>query len=165
MLHATGIPPHHLKLKEGAICSLMRNMSVEKGLVKNARVIIHRMHARYLEVKVIPNTTRQHVTPTGEIHCIPRLHFDFKPENCAWSVRRTQFPLRLAYATTFHSCLGLTLQRAVLDVRTPVFAHGQLYTAISRVRTRNDIRLLYKQNEDGTIDTSIRNIVYKELLL
>lgn len=29
---------------------------------------------------------------------------------------------------------GLTLEKAVLDLRTDLFVHGQLYTALSRVR-------------------------------
>jgi hypothetical protein len=57
----------------------------------------------------------------------------FQPARCPWTIERRQFPLRLAYATTFNSCQGLTLDRVVLDLRTDVFAHGQLYT---RVRNR-----------------------------
>ena len=32
---------------------------------------------------------------------------------------------------------GLTLARTVLDLRTDLFAHGQLYTALSRVSQRH----------------------------
>ncbi|CAG8493439.1 18904_t:CDS:2, partial [Racocetra fulgida] len=35
-----GIPNHEIQLKTGAICSIMRNISIHKGLVKNACVII-----------------------------------------------------------------------------------------------------------------------------
>ncbi|CAG8735620.1 10387_t:CDS:2 [Gigaspora margarita] len=35
-----GIPSHEIYLKVGAICSIMRNISIDKGLVKNQRVII-----------------------------------------------------------------------------------------------------------------------------
>jgi len=33
-----GIPPHDLSLKVGCIATIMRNISLEKGLVKNTRV-------------------------------------------------------------------------------------------------------------------------------
>jgi hypothetical protein len=36
LLTHNGIPFHELKFKEGWICSLMCNMSVQKGSVKNA---------------------------------------------------------------------------------------------------------------------------------
>ncbi|KAG1805850.1 uncharacterized protein BJ212DRAFT_1283206 [Suillus subaureus] len=54
-----------------------------------------------------------------------------------------QFPLRPAYATMFNDCQGLTLRRAILDLRTDVFAHGQLYTALFRARNRRDIQALF----------------------
>ncbi|CAG8668261.1 7543_t:CDS:1, partial [Scutellospora calospora] len=50
---------------------------------------------------------------------------------CSWTVHRKQFLLRLAYSTTFNSYQGLTLDRIVIDLRIYVFAHGQLYIAIS----------------------------------
>lgn len=38
MLHEPGVPPHQLSLKVGNIASIMRNLCIERGLVKNARV-------------------------------------------------------------------------------------------------------------------------------
>ena len=40
VLTHNGIPPHLLQLKRGCVCSLMRNLSVHNGLVKNARVVV-----------------------------------------------------------------------------------------------------------------------------
>jgi hypothetical protein len=134
MLTQNGIPAHQLRLKEGCICSLMRNMSVRHGLVKNARLIVLRLHRRFIEVRVINNRTGQ----LGDIHCIPRIRFEFTPSRASWTVHRLQFPLRLSYATTFNGSQGLTLDKTVLDLRCEVFAHGQLYTALSRIRCRGD---------------------------
>ncbi|KAG2742226.1 hypothetical protein P692DRAFT_201725486, partial [Suillus brevipes Sb2] len=64
------------------------------------------------------------------------------------TVNRKQFPLRPAYATTFNGSQGLTLQKAVLDLRTDSFAHGQLYTALSRVRGRRDIQALFREDKE-----------------
>ena len=35
-IHEPVVPPHELHLKESAICVVMRNLSLEDGLVKNA---------------------------------------------------------------------------------------------------------------------------------
>ncbi|KAI8814704.1 hypothetical protein BJ742DRAFT_665935, partial [Cladochytrium replicatum] len=35
-----------------------------------------------------------------------------------------QYPIQLAYATTFNSC---TLDKVMVDLRKLVFSHGQLY--------------------------------------
>ncbi|KAG2337535.1 hypothetical protein BDR05DRAFT_770200 [Suillus weaverae] len=103
MLTHPNIPPHRLGLKVNAICAVQRDMSVEKGLVRNARVRITALHRRFVEVQ-IPNT--------GEVHCLPRITSAFNPARSSWTVNRKQFPLQPAYPTTFNGSQGLTLRRA-----------------------------------------------------
>jgi hypothetical protein len=161
MLHESGVPPHALSLKIGCNASIMRNLSIEKGLVKNARVQVVSLLPNVIEVRLL-----QQLQPSSEqadsTFYLPRIVFEFKPQRANWTVQRRQFPLRLAYATTFNSCQGLTLDRVVLDLTMPVFAHGQLYTSLSRVRTSWDIHIL--RNPDET-DHSTLNVVYHDLLL
>ncbi|KAI5791442.1 ATP-dependent DNA helicase PIF1, partial [Pyronema domesticum] len=78
------------------------------------------------------------------------------------TIRCRQFPLCLAHAMIFNSCQGLTLDRVMLDIRIPVFAHGQHYTSLSRVFNRRTVRvLLNEDNEMGDTD----NIIYSNLLI
>lgn len=163
--NARGVPPHALRLKVGAICTLQRNLSVEKGLVHNARVIIKAMGTHTVTVSLLrpnfdPSSNQEYVETE---HQITRITFLFKPFNgrMPFHVRRRQFPLRLAYAITFNSCQGLTLDRSVLDGRVEPFAHGQLYTATSRTRCRTASRLYLPDQEERTL----ANIVYNRLLM
>ena len=98
----------------------------------------------------------------GDIHCIPRIRFEFTPTHASWTVHRLRFPLCLAYATAFNGCQGLTLDKTVLNLRCEVFAHRQLYTALSRIRNRADSRVLFSEDHGEPLTT---NVVYKELLL
>jgi hypothetical protein len=141
-------PLHQLDLKINAIYAIQRNLSVEKGLARNHRVRIVALHRRFLEVQ-ISNTT--------ETHCLPRITFAFNPRGSNWTVNRTQFPLRAAYATTFNVSQALTLHCTVLDLRNDAFAHGQLYTALSNVQ-HDAIRILFAPNNE---DRDTANIVYK----
>ena len=55
--------------------------------------------------------------------------------------RYRQLPVRLAWALTIHKSQGLTLDRVHVELGRGMFAHGQLYVALSRARTLDGVTL------------------------
>lgn len=69
----------------------------------------------------------------------------------------TQIPLRLAWAITIHKSQGMSIDRAVMDLRE-VFEYGQGYVALSRVRTLDGLHLLGWNDRTFQIHPKIRSV-------
>ena len=80
-----------------------------------------------------------------------------------FDMRRRQFPMKLAFGMTINKSQGQTLSIMGLYLPTPVFTHGQLYVAMSRVRSIDAVKVCIK---DGGASRELYtdNIVYKEVL-
>ncbi|CAD6961823.1 unnamed protein product [Tilletia laevis] len=99
-----GVPARRLQLKVGQLCSLIRNLNVQEGLIKHARVAITRVNVRSISIRLLS---------TGKAFTLPRVTFIFSPRTSAFRITRKQSPLRPAYACTFHGAQGLTLDRSI----------------------------------------------------
>ena len=63
---------------------------------------------------------------------------------------------------TINKSQGQSLSRVGLFLREPVFTHGQLYVALSRVKSRQGLKLLIL-DKDGNLAKNTTNVVYKEV--
>ncbi|KAI0690185.1 hypothetical protein C8T65DRAFT_588157, partial [Cerioporus squamosus] len=134
------------------------NFAPERGLVKNARVVVVNVGKKIITVRMLRGVGGVGTTESEDI-LISRIPFMTTLESGHTLVRR-QFPLAPAYATTFNSCQGLTLDVVGVDLVRPVFSHGQLYTALSRIRHRSHAKVRLRPGQMKT-----RNVTYHEILL
>ncbi|CAN1729154.1 ATP-dependent DNA helicase pif1, partial [Linum perenne] len=74
-----------------------------------------------------------------------------------------QFPIRICYAMTINKSQGQTLDHVGIYLPKPVFSHGQLYVAVSRVRSANGLHILISNNPPNPHNET-RNIVYQDIL-
>lgn len=152
-----GVPPHLLHLKKGDICLVLRNLSKRHGLVTNKRVRILELMSNSIKVQTLDAIPK--------VAIIPRIRFKFRLSvGDSFEMMRTQFPLRLAYCMSYNKSQGQTLQRVLLDITTPPFAHGHLYVALSRVTLYSDVHILCDSSQlfDGVPFAT--NTTYPELL-
>ncbi|XP_022015125.1 uncharacterized protein LOC110914650 [Helianthus annuus] len=65
------------------------------------------------------------------------------------------------FARTINKSQGQSLSKVGLYLKDPVFTHGQLYVALSRVKTREGVKILIF-DADGKPTNKTSNVVYKE---
>lgn len=161
-LSPSGMPPHKLRLKIGAIIMLLRNLNTRRGLCNGTRLEVLELKNTVIIAKSLTGSSKD------EIHVIPRIDLAPSQTGLPFQLRRRQFPVKLAFAMTINKSQGQTLKRVGIFLPEPAFAHGQLYVACSRVRERTDVKLKIidgplqgELKNDGKIYT--RNVVYKEI--
>jgi hypothetical protein len=69
--------------------------------------------------------------------------------------------VRLYFAITINKAQRQSLQKVGINLRQPVFTHGQFYVAFSRVINVANLDVLLPYRDNGMIE----NIVYPEILL
>ena len=155
----SGMPPHKLVLKIGAPIMLLRNMNGARGQANGTRLIIRAMDNFVLDAEIISGKN------IGARVFIPRIPLISSDSTLPFQLRRYQFPIRPAFGMTINKAQGQTLERVGVYLPKPVFAHGQLYVAASRVGSSKALKFMLGQGtylEKDEIHT--RNVVYREAL-
>jgi hypothetical protein len=138
------LPPSELMLWPGARIMLLRNLFVPLGLFNGQILKVVSVHRHIISATI----EKSEVHSTTRIHHIPRCKLDGTVASSKFT--RLQFPVRLAYAMTANKSQGQTLtDRVVIDLRHESFSHGQLYVALTRVISRDQIMLLLPANVNG----------------
>jgi hypothetical protein len=135
---------------------LLRNLNPREGLANGTRVIVLNMYNHLVEVQIVGGPH------AGKVALIPRITNNCE-DDLPFTLQRRQFPLKLAFAMTINKSQGQTLRNVVLYLPFPVFAHGQLYTAFSRVGDPSSIKALIKDSKRADGRTYTSNAVYRQV--
>lgn len=112
--------PSVLKLKVGAQVMVTRNISANMKLANGTRGVVREMHKDHVVIQTLYGDR-----PIARFECVN--------ENDR-KIQYSAMPLILAWAITIHKAQGVTLDCCSIDIGKSLFACGQAYTALSRVK-------------------------------
>jgi ATP-dependent DNA helicase PIF1 len=100
-INLSGMANHNLNLKVGSPIILIRSLNTFDGLCNGTRLIVTALRERVIEAKILSGTHR------GQTAFIPRI-FLVTSSDCdlPFTLRRLQFPIRLAFAMTINKSQG-----------------------------------------------------------
>ncbi|XP_020994900.1 uncharacterized protein LOC107481086 [Arachis duranensis] len=154
-IRCSGIPNHELIVKVGTPIMLLRNIDHSAGLCNGTRLVITKLGKHIIEAKSMTGKN------AGQKVFIPRMTLSPSDHRIPFKFQRRQFPIMVSYAMTINKSQGQSLSKVGLILKKPVFTHGQLYVAISRVTNKKGLKILLCHEEERSNETD--NVVFKEV--
>ncbi|CAN1274853.1 ATP-dependent DNA helicase PIF1 [Linum perenne] len=155
-LRIGNFPDHELKLKVGVPVILLRNIDQSMGLCNGTRAIVRTLGTWSIEIEIITGSN------IGDRVYLPRMTLSNKQKSLNFTLLRRQYPLALSFAMTINKSQGQTLQNVGLCLKKQVFTHGQLYVALSRVTTKDGLKIISCDDADDE-KSCMKNIVFQEI--
>jgi len=145
--------PEELVLKEGAQIMFVKNDNRNQDFYNGKLARVIELGSDHIRVKMSGEERELNLEPMdwNNIKYEVDENKELK-ENTTGTF--SQYPIKLAWAITVHKSQGLTFDRAVIDVGK-AFAPGQVYVALSRLRSLDGLILNTKINSGG-ISTDVR---------
>ena len=133
---------YNINCKDGLVngsCGIVTNIEYEESGAHKPSAILVKFDDTCVG-KIYSDSTVQEAIPIAM--CSAKFY-----GKCGTIFKRTTFPLMLCFACTCHKVQGLTLENAVIDIGRSIFTAGQVYVALSRVKTLEGLALVdYDRN-------------------
>lgn len=134
------LAPRRIILKVGAQVMLTRNLNLEQKLVNGSRGVVRDVINGQVLVEFAD----------GVQQLIEKVSFDKVVGKRRYV--RSQVPLILAWALSIHKSQSATIDSIIVDLGSGIFAPGQAYVALSRVRNLKGLYLSNFQPKSLIVD-------------
>ena len=116
----SGMPPHSMTLKIGALVILLRNLCAGpgNGLRNGTRLIILKLGEKVIEAEIASGVNK------GKCVLIPRITIAPSDTKLPFTLKRRQFPIRPCFAMSTNKAQGQTLDFVGIFLPKNVFTHG-----------------------------------------
>lgn len=117
----------NIKLCVGCQVIITSNLDQERGIINGTRGVVVEL-GRNPVIELLSGT---------KIEIAPK-----KMQDDTKLLEAQYYPLKYAWAITIHASQGMTLDAAEIDLGKSIFAPGQAYTALSRVKSLESLRIV-----------------------
>lgn len=145
----------HLSLKVGVPVVILVNDTLTGLYVNGTRGVITQLGDNYVKVGL------ENGGPVITLNAYEWSQYKYEIDEDTHDIQRVvsgtmrQIPVIPAYAMTIHKAQGLTLNEVTIS-SSGIWAPGMLYTALSRVRTMDDLHLLSPiKDREVIVDISV----------
>ena len=133
---------------------LLCNLDLANGLCNGTRMVLLEVRTMVLRCRILGGDH------AGNIIFIPRTSCD-PSETLPIQLSHHQFHVHLAFVMTINKAQEQSIYYVGIDLRVPVFSHGQLYVALSHCTSSDRIKVVFPVDSNSTLTTKV---VYTEVL-
>ncbi|XP_020986304.1 uncharacterized protein LOC110275093 [Arachis duranensis] len=134
-IKCSGLLNHKLTLKPGVAVMLLRNIDQTSGLCNGTRLIVNKLGSNVIGATVVTGRN------IGDKVYIPRMNLIPSNLGLSFKFQRRQFSLTVCFAMTINMSQDQSLSHVRLYLPKSMFIYGQLYVALSRVKSRSGLRI------------------------
>jgi ATP-dependent DNA helicase PIF1 len=141
------ISKYNVELVVNSQVIVTRNIDISAGIVNGTRGVVKNLFKDFVVIK----------DTKGNFHNITYYKDIFDKKSKSYILH---MPLKVSYALSIHKSQGMTIDALEIDLGDNIFTCGQAYTALSRAKSLNSIKIIEVSKESFKINPFVKAFYY-----